>query len=78
MLTIRSTPRRTPDYELLLDGVRVIVEVKEIEKSEEEIESDRLVQLRGYGNVISMTPGERLRKKITTSRRSREHTSRSF
>lgn len=55
---------RTPDYELVLESVLVIVEVKEISPNREERESDRLCRERGYGNALSSTPGERVRKKI--------------
>lgn len=56
---------RTPDYELVVGSERIIVEVKEITANKEEEESDRLLAERGYGNVLSNTPGDRLRKKIT-------------
>ena len=55
---------KTPDYELTIDGNRVIVEVKEILRNASERESDRLLAERGYGNVLSQTPGDRVRKKI--------------
>jgi hypothetical protein len=57
----------TPDYELTMDGQQIIVEVKEITRNREERESYRLVLERGYGNVLSDTPGDRVRKKITDS-----------
>lgn len=57
-----TTP--TPDYVLQFEDVRLFVEVKEVLPTAEEIESDRLVETRGYGNVISKTPGARVRKKI--------------
>src|SRR5262249_48636283 len=56
---------KTPDYELTIDGQRIIGEVKEISWHREERESDRLLSERGYGNVLSPTPGNRVRKKIT-------------
>jgi hypothetical protein len=56
--------RRTPDYELSIDGVRVVVEVKEITRNKEGRESDRLRKERGYGEVTGGTPGDRVRKKI--------------
>jgi len=43
------------------------VEVKEISRKKEERESDRLLEVRGYGEVLSNTPGDRVRKKITES-----------
>lgn len=58
---------RAPDYELTIDGQLIIVEVKEISRNKEEQKSDRLLSERGYGAVLSNTPGDRLRKKITDS-----------
>ena len=58
---------RTPDYELTMDGQRLVVEVKEISLNKEERESARLVSERGYGIVLSPTPGNRVRKKIGDS-----------
>jgi hypothetical protein len=58
---------KTPDYELTIDGQRIIVEVKEILRNTEERESDRLLSERGYGSVLSNTPGDRVRKKIRDS-----------
>lgn len=55
---------KTPDYELLIGGRTIIVEVKEITQNEEERESERLLKKRGYGNVLRSTPGARVRKKI--------------
>lgn len=54
---------KTPDYELFPDTTPVVVEVKEIEPAEE-IESDRVMAERGWGNVLSHTPGGRVRAKI--------------
>jgi hypothetical protein len=58
---------KTPDYELTIDSQRIIVEVKEISRNREEQASDRLLSERGYGSVLSHTPGDRARKKITDS-----------
>jgi len=55
---------QTPDYELVCKSERIIVEVKEITRNKEEQESDRLLTKRGYGNGLSNTPGDRVRKKI--------------
>ncbi len=52
---------RTPDYELTIDSQPVIVEVKEILRSPKERESDQLLCTRGYGSVLSHTPGDRVR-----------------
>ncbi|MHB1790982.1 MAG: hypothetical protein ACYCSD_01100 [Acidiferrobacteraceae bacterium] len=56
---------KTPDYELTMDGQTVIVEVKELCPNPAEQESDRVCKRRGYGNILSTTPGDRVRKKIT-------------
>jgi hypothetical protein len=56
---------KTPDYELSLSGTSAIAEVKEIERNEAEKESDRLLNERGYGEVLSNVPGGRARSKIT-------------
>jgi hypothetical protein len=51
---------RTPDYELTIDGQRVIVEVKEIDRNKNEQES-----LRNHGREEGHgTPGDRVRGKI--------------
>jgi len=57
----------TPDYELKIHGQRIIVEVKEFSRNKAERESDRLLSKRGYGTVLSNTPGNRVRKKIADS-----------
>jgi len=64
MLRVQEGTSTTPDYEITFDGQRVIAEVKEFERNREELESDRLEEERGYGNVLSCTPGDRVRKKI--------------
>lgn len=57
----------TPDYDITIDGQRIIVEVKEILRNKKERESDRLLSERGYRSVLSNTPGDRVRKKIKAS-----------
>lgn len=64
---IPQADTRTPDYELEIEGRRIVVEVKEIDRNKEERESDRLLRERGYGNVESSTPGDRVRSKIASS-----------
>jgi hypothetical protein len=64
LLPVPIASGKTPDYTLTLDGQTVIVEVKEIQPTAEERESDRLARERGYGNAVHITPGERVRKKI--------------
>jgi hypothetical protein len=64
LLPVSVTSEKTPDYTLTRDGQLVIVEVKEILPTVEEIESDRLLDERTIGNVVDITPGERVRKKI--------------
>jgi hypothetical protein len=61
---VSETTTKTPDYALTLSGATVVVEVKEVLPTAEEIESDRLCQERGYGKVIHITPGKTVRKKI--------------
>jgi hypothetical protein len=48
---------KAPDYELTIDKQLIITEVKEMARNKEEQESDRVLQERGYGNVLSTTPG---------------------
>lgn len=57
-------PDRTPDYTLQVGNTLIVVEVKQVEPSREELESERLARERGVGNVISTTPGKQVRKKI--------------
>jgi hypothetical protein len=64
LLPVPVATSKTPDYTLTAGGQLVVVEVKEIQPTPEELESDRLLAERGYGNVIHRTPGERVRKKI--------------
>jgi len=58
---------KTPDYELTINGQRIIVEVKEIIRNREERNSDQLLSERGYGSALSYTPGDRARLKIMDS-----------
>ncbi len=58
---------KTPDYELTIDHQPIITEVKEMTRNKEEQESDHILRKRGYGNVLSTTPGDRVRKKIAES-----------
>lgn len=64
---IPESEARTPDYQIDIDGERIIVEIKETSPNPEEIESDRLVKERGYGNVTGGTPGDRVRKMIRSA-----------
>lgn len=70
-LDLRRVPEsanvKTPDYELVFETTKIIVEVKELARNMEERESDRLLDERGYGSVIRRMPGERVRKKIGAS-----------
>jgi hypothetical protein len=64
---LKSVPvstTKTPDYTLTINGQLIVVEVKEVLPTADEIESDRLVEERGVGKVISRTPGKTVRKKI--------------
>lgn len=62
---IPESSGKTPDYKLTLDNLTIITEIKEIIRNKEERESDRMLQERGYGNALSSTPGDRVRKKIS-------------
>src|SRR5436190_280858 len=64
LLPVPVTTSKTPDYTLTRDGQLVVVEVKEVQPTPEELESDRLARERGVGTAIHITPGERVRKKI--------------
>ena len=64
---VAETDTRTPDYELSLEGIRIVVEVKEMAPNQAERESDRLLKERGYGEGSPETPGARARKKIADS-----------
>lgn len=69
-ISLRRIPEgncKTPDYELTIDHQLIITEVKEMARNKEEQESDRILRERGYGNVLSTTPGDRVRKKIAES-----------
>lgn len=58
---------KTPDYQLLVDGRKIIAEVKEITRNKEERESDRLLKERGYGKALVEKPGARVRKIMDSS-----------
>ena len=63
----RVTNQKTPDYDLIFGTLKVVAEVKEIERNDEEKESDRLLELRGYGNLTGGVPGQKVRQKIQSS-----------
>jgi hypothetical protein len=60
---IPETTTKTPDYELFPTSSPVVVEIKDIEPNAEEIESERLLNERGWGNATGGTPGGRVRLK---------------
>lgn len=64
---IPETDKRTPDYEITLGPERIIVEVKETSTNPEERESRRLLAERGYGIATGGTPGDRVRKMISSA-----------
>ena len=64
LLPIPVATTKTPDYTLTVGGQLVVVEVKEIQPTAEELESERLARERGVGNCINITPGKSVRKKI--------------
>jgi hypothetical protein len=55
---------RTPDYTLTVGGISIMVEVKEIDQTPEEVASDRKMRENGVGNAIHITPGKKVRQKI--------------
>jgi hypothetical protein len=65
---IPSGATRTPDYEIAIDCNEIAVEIKEVDPTEEDLESERLLKKRGYGTVLSRTPGERVRRAISSAR----------
>ena len=58
---------KIPDYQLQIDGQIIIAEVKEFRRNKVEQKSDKLLEERGYGEVLSNRPGDRVRKKISNS-----------
>lgn len=64
---IPETEKRTPDYQITIGAERLIIEVKETSPNPGELESNRLLKERGYGNVIGGTPGDRVRKMIRSA-----------
>jgi hypothetical protein len=69
--------RRTPDYELALGELRVVVEVKQIDPNKEEVKAERAHTASGEPFAFQSTPGSRLRGKISQAARQlrtrREH-----
>ena len=55
---------RTPDYAIYLSRRKIIVEIKEISPNPEELKAQRLARL-GQFVVVSSTPGDRVRSKIS-------------
>ena len=64
---IPESDTRTPDYQITIGSERLIVEIKETFPNPEELESDRLLKERGYGNATGGTPGDRVRKMIRSA-----------
>jgi len=64
---IPEADTRTPDYEIAIDQERIVVEVKETSPNQEERESQRLLEERGYGIATGGTPGDRVRKMISSA-----------
>ena len=63
----RESDKPTPDYEIALSSKRIVVEVKETSPNPEERESQRLLAERGYGIATGGTPGDRVRKMISSA-----------
>jgi hypothetical protein len=64
---IPEAETRTPDYEIEVQGQRIVVEVKETSPDPEERQSDRLLEERGVGLATGGTPGDRVRKMIASA-----------
>jgi hypothetical protein len=64
LLPVPVTTTRTPDYTLTAGGQLIVVEVKEIDRTPEELASERKCRETGVGDAISVTPGKTVRKKI--------------
>src|SRR6185295_17572059 len=64
---IPEAAARTPDYEIAIGQERIVVEVKETSPNQEEQESQRLLAERGYGIATGGTPGDRIRKMISSA-----------
>ena len=64
LLPVPVEAAKTPDYTLTIADTLIVVEVKEVQPTPYELESERLAVERGYGNVIDKTPGQQVRKKI--------------
>ena len=67
MSRIDETEKKTPDYELDLDGTPVIVEVKEMQPNPSEKASMEKLKREGIGLVTGGVPGERVRSKIESA-----------
>ena len=61
---VATSRKRTPDYDIFLPRRKVVVEVKEIIPNADETAATAAT-LRGEFSVVSITPGERIRKKIS-------------
>ena len=64
LLRVPVTTSKTPDYTLTVGGTSIMVEVKEIDQTPEELASDRKMRETGVGNAIHITPGKKVRQKI--------------
>jgi len=64
---IQESDLQTPDYEIELNGQRVIVEVKEILPNPEEKASLEKLERDGVGLATGGTPGGRVRNKINSA-----------
>src|SRR5688572_20739726 len=63
---IAISSHKTPDYEVVAPGGRVICEVKQFDMNSEEA-SARGSLLRGRHSVVSTKPGQRVRTAISTA-----------
>lgn len=63
---IDEASTRTPDYEVMFGGHRVVTEVKQFDPNREEAESIRRMKAGGVG-VTTATPAQRIRKAIDSA-----------
>lgn len=61
---IETSTKKTPDYTISIGDEIIIAEIKELVPNEDEMQSIELTKARGYGIILSITPGERVRNKI--------------
>ncbi len=61
---VKEQENKTPDYELLIGDIKIIVEIKDLEPNEEEKEADNHRRTHNWAVWGSNSPGTRIRYKI--------------